>query len=142
MFFDDNKQNVSSIRCNGHPGGYSSIKDLNSIEGENQLKFSTNKRFPDSKVNYNIVNLQSKENDAITGNTNPQRICSKKTGYEIGKGTFNLNNGVFPNEAKQSSIKILQTPGGNSIHNDPKTSSIKVLQMPGGNSHVRYAAQQ
>lgn len=116
MFFDGEVQNSSKkITC--PPGGNSNFQFLHPDPKPDACNF---KKFPDSRSNYNIVNLESKENAVYQDNV--QRNCSVKTGYEFGKEKCNIFHNQFPEQAKQPSIKV--------------------TQMPGGNSHVRYAPYQ
>ena len=64
---------------------------------------------------------------------NNQRNCSITTDYVYGKEKCNIFKNEFPEEPKQSSIKITQMPGGNYCNSEYKQGSIKVTQMPGGN---------
>ena len=143
MFFEG-KEQTSSIRCKCPPGGQSNFQFL--YDNAQPEKFNI-KKHPDSKSNYNIQTLESKENSQDMGNA--QRNCSIKTNYEYGKEKWNIFHNQFPQEGKQSSIKTNYQTGNkkcNTFHNqfpqEAPQSSIRVIQMPGGNSHVRYAAQQ
>ena len=100
MFFEG-KEQTSSIRCKCPPGGQSNFQFLHDDAKPDKCNF---KKFPDSKANYNILTLESKENNQNMGN-NPQRNCSIKTNYEYGKEQYNIFHNQFPQEAKQSSIK-------------------------------------
>ena len=143
MFFEG-KEQTSSIRCKCPPGGQSNFQFLYNDAQPEKCNF---KKHPDSKSNYNILTLESKENNQDVSNA--QRNCSIKTNYEYGKEKCNIFHNQFPQEAKQSSIKTNYETGTekcNIFHNqfpqEAPQSSIRVTQMPGGNSHVRYAAQQ
>ena len=143
MFFEG-KEQTSSIRCQNPPGGKSNFQFLYNDAQPEKCNF---KKYPDSKSNYNILTLESKENNQDMSNA--QRNCSIKTNYEYGKEKCNIFHNQFPQEGKQSSIKTNYETGTekcNIFHNqfpqEAPQSSIRVTQMPGGNSHVRYAAQQ
>ena len=143
MFFEG-KEQTSSIRCKCPPGGQSNFQFLYNDAQPEKCNF---KKHPDTKSNYNILTLESKENNQDVSNA--QRNCSIKTNYEYGKEKCNIFHNQFPQEAKQSSIKTNYETGNekcNIFHNqfpqEAPQSSIRVTQMPGGNSHVRYAAQQ
>ena len=143
MFFEG-KEQTSSIRCKCPPGGQSNFQFLYNDAQPEKCNF---KKHPDTKSNYNILTLESKENNQDVSNA--QRNCSIKTNYEYGKEKCNIFHNQFPQEAKQSSIKTNYETGTekcNIFHNqfpqEAPQSSIRVTQMPGGNSHVRYAAQQ
>ena len=143
MFFEG-KEQTSSIRCKCPPGGQSNFQFLYNDAQPEKCNF---KKHPDSKSNYNILTLESKENNQDMSNA--QRNCSIKTNYEYGKEKCNIFHNQFPQEGKQSSIKTNYETGNekcNIFHNqfpqEAPQSSIRVTQMPGGNSHVRYAAQQ
>ena len=144
MYFEGREQ-TSSIRCTNPPGGQSNFQFLYNDPQPDKCNF---KKFPDTKNNYNILTLESKENNQDMGN-NVQRNCSIKTNYEYGKEQCNIFHNQFPQEGKQSSIKTNYQTGTekcNIFHNqfpqEGPQSSIRVTQMPGGNSHVRYAVQQ
>ena len=143
MYFEGKEQN-SSIRCKCPPGGQSNFQFLYDDAQPEKCNF---KKHPDTKSNYNILTLESKENNQ--GMSNAQRNCSIKTNYEYGKEQCNIFHNQFPEEGKQSSIKTNYETGNekcNIFHNqfpqEAPQSSIRVTQMPGGNSHVRFAAQQ
>ena len=143
MYFEG-KEQTSSIRCKCPPGGQSNFQFLYNDAQPEKCNF---KKHPDSKSNYNILTLESKENNQDMSNA--QRNCSIKTNYEYGKEKCNIFHNQFPQEGKQSSIKTNYETGNekcNIFHNqfpqEAPQSSIRVTQMPGGNSHVRYAAQQ
>ena len=143
MYFEGKEQN-SSIRCKCPPGGQSNFQFLYDDAQPEKCNF---KKHPDTKSNYNILTLESKENNQ--GMSNAQRNCSIKTNYEYGKEQYNIFHNQFPEEGKQSSIKTNYETGNekcNILHNqfpqEAPQSSIRVTQMPGGNSHVRFAAQQ
>ena len=143
MYFEGKEQN-SSIRCKCPPGGQSNFQFLYDDAQPEKCNF---KKHPDTKSNYNILTLESKENNQ--GMSNAQRNCSIKTNYEYGNEKCNIFHNQFPQEGKQSSIKTNYQTGDekcNIFHNqfpqEAPQSSIRVTQMPGGNSHVRFAAQQ
>ena len=143
MYFEG-KEQTSSIRCKCPPGGQSNFQFLYNDAQPEKCNF---KKHPDSKSNYNILTLESKENNQDMSNA--QRNCSIKTNYEYGKEKCNIFHNQFPQEGKQSSIKTNYETGNekcNIFHNqfpqEAPQSSIRVTQMPGGNSHVRFAAQQ
>ena len=58
MYFEG-KEQTSSIRCKCPPGGQSNFKFLYDDAQPDKCNF---KKHPDSKSNYNIVTLESKEN--------------------------------------------------------------------------------
>ena len=114
MFFEG-KEQTSSIRCKCPPGGESNFKFLYDDPQPDKCNF---KKHPDSKNNYNIVTLESKENTQIIGN-NPKQ-SQKKTNYECGKEQYNIFHNQFPKEAKQSKKKTHYNVGNeqyNMFHN-------------------------
>ena len=130
MFFDGPQQ-FSSIKCNCPPGGQSDFQFT--YQNAPNTQFSNFKKFPDSKANYNILNLAEKENNGFYTNNDMNRNQSIKTNYTYGLEKCNIFKNEFPEEPKQSSIKITQMPGGNYCNNEYRQGSIKVTQMPGGN---------
>ena len=64
MFFDG-KEQTSSIRCKCPPGGQSNFQFLYNDPQPDKCNF---KKHPDSKSNYNILTLESKENNQNMGN--------------------------------------------------------------------------
>ena len=115
MFFEG-KEQTSSIRCQNPPGGKSNFQFLYDDPQPDKCNF---KKHPDSKSNYNILTLESKENNQSMGN-NPGRNCSIKTNYEYGKEQCNIFHNQFPEEGKQSSIKTNYQTGSekcNIFHN-------------------------
>ena len=116
MYFEGDQQ-FSSIKCQYPPGGQSNFQFL---YGDARPEKSHFNKFPDTKVNYNILNLQeTKEN---CGNAQNIRNCSIRTDYSNGKEKVNIFKGQYNDQYIQPSIKV--------------------TQMPGGNSHVRFAKNQ
>ena len=115
MFFEGQEQ-TSSIKCFYPPGGQSNFQFL---YADAKPEISNFKKFPDTKTNYDILNLQY--NGMNNAQIN-QRNCSIKTDYVYGKEKCNIFKNEFPDQLPQSSIKV--------------------TQMPGGNSRVRFASQQ
>jgi hypothetical protein len=124
MYFEG-KEQTSSIRCKCPPGGQSNFKFLYDDAQPDKCNF---KKHPDSKSNYNIVTLESKENIQDMGN-NPQK-SHIKTNYDYGKEQYNIFHNQFPKEGKQSRIKTNYNSGNeqyNIFHNQfpqegPKSS--------------------
>ena len=132
MFFEG-KEQTSSIRCKCPPGGQSNFQFLYDNAQPEKCNF---KKHPDSKSNYNILTLESKENSQDMGNA--QRNCSIKTNYEYGKEQCNIFHNQYPEEGKQSSIKTNYETGTekcNIFHNqfpqEGKQSSIKTNYQTG-----------
>ena len=132
MYFEGQEQ-YSSIRCKCPPGGQSNFQFL---YNDAQPEKSNFKKHPDSKSNYNILTLESKENCQDMNNT--QRNCSIKTNYETGKEKCNIFHNQFPQEGKQSSIKTNYETGNekcNIFHNqfpqEGKQPSIKTNYQTG-----------
>ena len=96
MYFEG-KEQTSSIRCKCPPGGQSNFQFLYNDAQPEKCNF---KKHPDSKSNYNILTLETKENNQDMSNA--QRNCSIKTNYEYGKEKCNIFHNQFPQEAKQS----------------------------------------
>ena len=126
MFFEGKEQTFTK-KSQIPPGGQSKFKFMYDDAKPEKCNF---KKHPDSKNNYNIVTLESKENTQIIGN-NPKQ-SQKKTNYECGKEQYNIFHNQFPNEPKQSKIKTNYNSGNeqyNIFHNQfPKEgpkSSIK-----------------
>ena len=143
MFFEG-KEQTSSIRCQCPPGGQSNFKFLYDDAQPDKCNF---KKHPDSRSNYNIVTLESKENNQSMGN-NVQK-SHIKTNYDTGKEQYNIFHNQFPKEGPKSSIKTNYEYGNekcNIFHNQfpqgEKQSSIKVTQNPGGNSNFIFNQQQ
>lgn len=117
MYFEG-PQEFSSIKCQYPPGGQDNFQF--SYNGPYQPPQSHFNKFPDTKVNYNILNLQStKENNGMSQNV---RNCSIRTDYNNGREKVN----IFKNQYNDNYIQ----------------PSIRVTQMPGGNSRVAYAKNQ
>ena len=142
MFFEG-KEQTSSIRCQCPPGGQSNFKFIYDDAQPDKCNY---KKHPDSKSNYNIVTLESKENNQSIGNNGQKSHI--KTNYDCGKEQYNIFHNQFPKEAKQSKIKTNYNSGNeqyNIFHNqfpkEGKHSSIKVTQNPGGNSKMRFNNQ-
>lgn len=137
MFFEGPETN-SSIKCHYPPGGQSNFQFLYQNPTPDEVHFN---KFPDTKVNYNILNLQdTKENCGMASNVRNQSI---RTDYLNGKEKVNIFKNQYNDQYVQPSIKVTQMPGGNSHANQQWVQpSIRVTQMPGGNSRVMYAAQQ
>ena len=108
MFFtSNNKEQQSSIKCVYPPGGQSNFQF--SYKDAKPDKINC-KKYPDTKMNYDIVNLQD---NGINNNQNiNMRNCSIKTNYNFGKEKFNIFKNEYPKESQQSSIKVTQKPGG------------------------------
>ena len=143
MFFEG-KEQTSSIRCKCPPGGQSNFKFLYDDAQPDKCNF---KKHPDSKSNYNIVTLESKENIQSMGNDSGKSHI--KTNYDVGKEQYNIFHNQFPKEGKQSRIRTNYNSGNeqyNIFHNQfpqgEKQSSIRVTQNPGGNSKVLFNNQQ
>ena len=157
----EGKEQIFSKRCQCPPGGQSNFKFLYDDAQPDKCNF---KKHPDSKSNYNIVTLESKENNLNIGN-NAQK-SHIKTNYNIGKEQYNIFHNQFPDEPKQgneqynifhnqfpkegpkSSIKTNYEYGNekcNIFHNQfpqgEKHSSIRVTQNPGGNSNILFNSQ-
>ena len=124
MFFEG-KEQISSKRCKCPPGGQSNFKFLYDDPQPDKCNF---KKHADSKNNYNIVTLESKENNQSLGNVNPKSHI--KTNYDYGKEQYNIFHNQFPKEEKHSKIKTNYNSGNeqyNIFHNQfpkegPKTS--------------------
>ena len=143
MFFEG-KEQAFSKRCQCPPGGQSNFKFLYDDAQPDKCNF---KKHPDSRSNYNIVTLESKENNQSMGN-NVQK-SHIKTNYDTGKEQYNIFHNQFPKEGPKSSIKTNYEYGNekcNIFHNQfpqgEKQSSIKVTQNPGGNSNFIFNQQQ
>ena len=143
MFFEGKEQTFSK-RCQCPPGGQSNFKFLYDDAQPDKCNF---KKHPDSRSNYNIVTLESKENNQSMGN-NVQK-SHIKTNYDTGKEQYNIFHNQFPKEGPKSSIKTNYEYGNekcNIFHNQfpqgEKQSSIKVTQNPGGNSNFIFNQQQ
>ena len=111
----EGKEQTFSKRCQCPPGGQSNFKFMYDDAQPDKCNF---KKHPDSKNNYNIVTLESKENTQIIGN-NPKQ-SHKKTNYECGKEQYNIFHNQFPKEAKQSKKKTNYNVGNeqyNMFHN-------------------------
>ena len=126
MFFEGKEQTFSK-RCQCPPGGQSNFKFLYDDAQPDKCNF---KKHPDSRSNYNIVTLESKENNQRMGN-NVQK-SHIKTNYDTGKEQYNIFHNQFPKEEKQSKKKTNYISGNeqyNIFHNQfPKEgpkSSIK-----------------
>ena len=114
MFFEG-KEKTSSIRCQCPPGGQSTLKFLYDDAQPDKCNF---KKHPNSKNNFNIVTLESKENTQIIGN-NPEK-SHKRTNYNCGKEQYNMFHNRFPKEVKQSKKRTNYTSGNeqyNIFHN-------------------------
>ena len=142
MFFEG-KEQTSSIRCQCPPGGQSNFKFIYDDAQPDKCNY---KKHPDSKSNYNIVTLESKENNQSIGNNGQKSHI--KTNYDCGKEQYNIFHNQFPKEGPKSSIKTNYEYGNeqcNIFHNqfpkEGKHSSIKVTQNPGGNSKMRFNNQ-
>ena len=111
----EGKEQTFSKRCQCPPGGQSNFKFMYDDAQPDKCNF---KKHPDSKNNYNIVTLESKENTQIIGN-NPKQ-SHKKTNYECGKEQYNIFHNQFPKEVKQSKKKTNYNVGNeqyNMFHN-------------------------
>ena len=109
MYFEGN-QEFSSIKCQYPPGGQTHFQF--SYGGNTHPEPSHFNKFPDTKVNYNILNLQdTKENCAMAQNI---RNCSIRTDYNNGREKVNIFKGQYNDQYVQPSIKVTQMPGGNS----------------------------
>ena len=109
MYFEGEQQ-FSSIKCQYPPGGQTHFQfSYNGNPQPDQVHFN---KFPDTKVNYNILNLQdTKENCGMAQNVRP---CSIRTDYTNGKEKVNIFKGQYGAPNVQPSIKVTQMPGGNS----------------------------
>ena len=106
-FTPKEKEQISSIKCFYPLGGQSNFKfSYNENEIKNQE--SHYKKYPDTKLNYDILNLQ---NNGLNNHLN-ERNYSIKTNYEYGKENLNIYKNEYPVEKNQSSIKVTQKPGG------------------------------
>ena len=139
----EGKEQIFSKRCQCPPGGQSNFKFMYDDAQPDKCNF---KKHPDSKSNYNIVTLESKENNLNMGN-NAQK-SHIKTNYNIGKEQYNIFHNQFPKEGPKSSIKTNYEYGNekcNIFHNQfpqgEKHSSIRVTQNPGGNSNILFNSQ-
>lgn len=151
MYFDGEETN-SSIKCNYQAWGQSNIQFGCGMQMPANNHFN---KFPDTKCNYNIINLQGQNENTDSSNI---RNCSIKTNYDYGKGNVNIFKGEFKNQVNQPcGIKVMQRPGGNpcqneivqgGIHvsqpiggapcqNEIVQGGIRVMQKPGGNSNGR-----
>ncbi|MCQ2818806.1 MAG: hypothetical protein MJ252_16190 [archaeon] len=127
MYFDGPEQN-SSIKCNYQAWGQSNIQF--GCQGNYQPQQHFFNKYPDTKSNYNIINLQRCNENCDTSNV---RNSSIKTDYSYGKGNVNIFKGEFRNQTYQPcGIKVMQNPGGNQCSNEYVNSSIKVTQPIGG----------
>ena len=116
-------------KCKYPPGGESKFQFLYQNAQPEQINFN---KFPDSKVNYNILNLQeTKENCGINSNI---RNCSIRTDYQNGREKVNIFKNQYNDNYVQPSLKVTQMPGGNHCITEYMQPSLKVTQMPGGNS--------
>ena len=132
MLFEG-KEQIFSKKCQCPPGGQSNFKFLYDDAQPDKCNF---KKHPDSRSNYNILTLESKENNQNMGNN-----CQKshiKTNYETGKEQYNIFHNQFPKEEKQSRIKTNYNSGNeqyNIFHNqfpqEGKQSSIKTNYQTG-----------
>lgn len=109
MFFEGQEAN-SSKKCNYPPGGSSNFQFLypNACPESNYFN-----KFPDTKVNYNILNLQQNQNE-MKENDGMNRNCSIRTDYMNGKEKVNIFKQEYNDQYIQPSIKVTQMPGGNS----------------------------
>jgi len=124
MFFEGKEQTFTK-KSQIPPGGQSKFKFMYDDAQPDKCNY---KKHPDTKNDYNIVTLESKENNQCMGN-NVQK-SHIKTNYDYGKEQYNIFHNQFPKEGKQSRIKTNYNQGNeqyNIFHNQfpqegPKSS--------------------
>ena len=106
-FISKNQEQPQSIKCVYPPGGQSNFQF--SYKDAKPDKINC-KKYPDIKMNYDIVNLQD------NGNNNNQNLNMRnnsiKTNFNFGKENLNIFKNEYPKEIQQPSIKVTQKPGG------------------------------
>ena len=109
MYFDSEQPKPVSKRIQCPPGGQDNVHFTYSNAQPEKCNF---KKQPDTFAHYNIITLQSNENNQFVGNAPAPKVQSIKTNFQ--KQSIDIFNGVLPKEKPQSSIKVTQPIGGNS----------------------------
>lgn len=104
------QENTSSKKCCYPPGGSSKFQFLYDNASPDPIHFN---KYPDTKANYNILNLQQ-INGEEKENTSVNKNISIKTDYSNGREKVNIFKNEYNDQFIQPSIKITQQPGGNS----------------------------
>ena len=109
MYFDCEQPKPVSKKIQCPPGGKDNVHFFYNDAAPEKCNF---KKQPDTHAQYNIITLQSNENNQFVGNAPTQKVQSIKTNYQ--KQSIDIFNGVLPEEKPQSSIKVTHPIGGRS----------------------------